>query len=77
MPDILVNSFYDPQKDEAAAFEELIGFHGGAGGNQSRPFLFVPSHWPIDAEGPIVGAEEVYRRLKRQFAALRDGTADL
>ena len=77
VPDILVNSFYDPEKDEAAAFEELIGFHGGAGGHQSRPFLFVPSHWTIDAEGPIVGAEEVYRRLKRQLAALRDPGTDL
>ncbi len=77
VPDILVNSFYDPEKDEGAAFEELIGFHGGAGGNQSRPFLFVPGHWAIDAEGPIVGAEEVHQRLKRQLAALRDGSVDL
>jgi putative membrane protein len=72
-PDILVNSFYDPHKDEGAAFEELIGFHGGAGGAQSYPFLFVPGHWPIDAGGPIVGAETVYQLLKRQLAELRGG----
>jgi putative membrane protein len=70
-PDILVNSFYDPQKDEGAAFEELIGFHGGAGGCQSYPFLLVPSDWQIDAGGPIVGAEAVYRVLKQQIERVR------
>ena len=29
-PDILVNSFYDAEKDEVCAFEELVGSHGGA-----------------------------------------------
>src|SRR6266576_380665 len=33
-PDILVNSFYDPQLEEGCAFEELISFHGGLGGTQ-------------------------------------------
>lgn len=70
-PDILVNSFYDPAKDEGCAFEDLIGFHGGAGGSQSYPFLFVPSEWEIDADGPIIGAETVYRRLKRQLEEVR------
>jgi putative membrane protein len=74
-PDILVNSFYDPARDEGAAFEELIGFHGGAGGNQSHPFLFVPSAWTIDQNGPIVGAETVHRVLKQQLAQLRTGMA--
>lgn len=66
-PDVLVNSFYDPIKDEGAAFEELIGFHGGAGGDQTHPFLFVPADWTIDADGPIIGAEAVYRVLKGQL----------
>ena len=69
-PDILVNSFYDPRKDEACAFEELIGFHGGAGGNQSHPFLLAPSAWRLDAAGPIVGAEQVYQLLKRRLEQL-------
>lgn len=42
MPDILVNSFYDSKKDEVCAFEELIGSHGGLGGNQSKPFILYP-----------------------------------
>jgi putative membrane protein len=69
-PDVLVNSFYDPIQDEGAAFEELIGFHGGAGGGQSYPFLLVPADWRIDAAGPIVGAEMVYQVLKRQLGEM-------
>jgi uncharacterized membrane protein YvlD (DUF360 family) len=61
--DIMVNSFYDPQTDEGCAFEELIGFHGGLGGEQCRPFILYPSHLPISDE-PIVGAEQVHRVLK-------------
>ena len=30
--DIMVGSFYDPERDEGCAFEELICFHGGLGG---------------------------------------------
>ena len=42
-PDILVNSFIDTGKNEGAAFEELIGFHGGLGGYQTQPFLLSPA----------------------------------
>ncbi len=35
--DIMVGSFYDPDLDEGCAFEELISFHGGIGGVQTRP----------------------------------------
>jgi putative membrane protein len=62
-PDILVNSFYDPVTEEGAAFEELLGFHGGLGGNQAKPFLLFPAEWDIDKD-EIVGAEQVYRVLK-------------
>ena len=37
--DIMVGSFYDPMLDEGCAFEELISFHGGLGGPQTRPFI--------------------------------------
>jgi hypothetical protein len=59
-PDILVNSFYDPELDEACAFEELISFHGGLGGGQTRPFIMAPMGLPLPDE-PIVGAEAVHR----------------
>lgn len=63
-PDILVNSFHDPETGEVAAFEELIGSHGGLGGWQASPFLMFPAD--LDApEGPIVGAASLYAVLKR------------
>ena len=58
-PDIVVNSFYDPQLDEACAFEELISFHGGLGGTQTRPFILHPVSLPVPAE-QIVGAASVH-----------------
>ena len=38
--DLMVNSFFDAATEEVAAFEELVGSHGGLGGPQSHP-LFV------------------------------------
>ena len=61
-PDILVGSFYDPTLDEGCAFEELISFHGGIGGPQTRPFILAPPSLPLPAE-PIVGAAAVHRLL--------------
>jgi uncharacterized membrane protein YvlD (DUF360 family) len=57
--DIMVGSFYDPELDEGCAFEELISFHGGIGGTQTRPFLLYPDHLPTPAE-PLVGAAAVH-----------------
>ena len=52
--DIMVGSFYDPELEEGCAFEELISFHGGLGGPQTRPFVLHPTELPVPAE-PIVG----------------------
>jgi uncharacterized membrane protein YvlD (DUF360 family) len=60
--DIMVGSFYDPALDEGCAFEELISFHGGLGGPQTRGFVLSPSRLPAPA-GPIVGAEAVHDLL--------------
>jgi uncharacterized membrane protein YvlD (DUF360 family) len=60
--DIVVNSFYDEQLDEGCAFEELISFHGGMGGPQTRPFLLHPVHLRLP-DGAIVGAEAAHRVL--------------
>jgi hypothetical protein len=57
--DIMVGSFYDPALDEGCAFEELISFHGGIGGEQTRPFLLAPVDLPLPEE-PIVGAAAVH-----------------
>jgi uncharacterized membrane protein YvlD (DUF360 family) len=61
-PDLFVNSFYDPQTDEGCAFEELISFHGGMGGSQTRPFILAPVGLPVPEE-PIVGAATVHSIL--------------
>ena len=34
--DLMIGSFYDADLDEGCAFEELISFHGGLGGPQTR-----------------------------------------
>ena len=60
--DIMVGSFYDPALDEGCAFEELISFHGGIGGPQTRPFILSPVELPLPDED-IVGAEHVHAVL--------------
>ncbi len=60
--DIMVGSFYDSELDEGCAFEELISFHGGLGGPQTRPFILSAERLPLPAE-PIVGAAAVHRIL--------------
>jgi uncharacterized membrane protein YvlD (DUF360 family) len=57
--DLMVGSFYDPELEEGCAFEELISFHGGLGGPQTRPFILHPAGLPLP-EGEIVGAAAVH-----------------
>jgi hypothetical protein len=69
-PDLLVNSFFDPVLEEGCAFEELISFHGGLGGPQTRPFLLHPAQLPVPDE-PIVGAASVHALLTGWRVALQ------
>jgi hypothetical protein len=62
VPDILVNSFYDPHLEQGCAFEELISFHGGLGGPQTRPFILHPAELPVPS-APLVGAAAVHDLL--------------
>jgi hypothetical protein len=62
--DLLINSVFDPELEEVAAFEELVGSHGGMGGPQTRPFLLHPADLGLDGE-PLVGAPAVHRQLQR------------
>jgi hypothetical protein len=68
-PDILVNSTYYHATGEVAAFEELVGSHGGVGGEQSRPFILHPSEWKLGSE-EIVGAEHLHKALKKELGRL-------
>jgi uncharacterized membrane protein YvlD (DUF360 family) len=68
-PDVMVNSAYWEETGEVAAFEELVGSHGGMGGTQSHPFVLHPADLPWPRE-PVVGAERVHRILTGWLAAL-------
>jgi uncharacterized membrane protein YvlD (DUF360 family) len=68
-PDLMLNSTYWDETGEVAAFEELVGSHGGMGGTQSHPFVLHPADlsWPDE---PVVGAEQVHRILTGWLATL-------
>jgi uncharacterized membrane protein YvlD (DUF360 family) len=73
--DIMVGSFYDPELDEGCAFEELICFHGGMGGPQTRPFILHPTHLEVPP-GPIIGAASVHGILAGWRKKLQAGADD-
>jgi hypothetical protein len=73
--DIMVNSFYDPELDEGCAFEELISFHGGMGGPQTRAFILYPVGLPAPTE-PLVGAAATHRLLAGWRRLLQGQDAD-
>lgn len=73
-PDILAISMFDPSTGEVAAFEELVGSHGGLGGAQTEPFLLYPASMPLDPDDPIVGAASLHRVLKRWIEDARPCT---
>jgi uncharacterized membrane protein YvlD (DUF360 family) len=66
--DLVLISRIDSGTDEVAAFEELIGSHGGMGGWQTQPCLVYPADWPAP-EGRLMGAPAVHRQLKAWIAA--------
>ena len=68
-PDIVVNSTYWQDVDEVAAFEELVGSHGGLGGGQAYPFLLHPLELELPCE-EVIGAEHVHRHLRRWLVEL-------
>jgi uncharacterized membrane protein YvlD (DUF360 family) len=74
--DLMIGSFYDPELDEGCAFEELISFHGGLGGPQTRPFILHPVELPLP-NGAIVGAEALHGVLTgwRRLLAEQRGAA--
>lgn len=57
--DIMVNATFDEQTHEIGAFEELVGSHGGMGGEQMHPFIVFPSDFPWPDE-PVVSAERLH-----------------
>jgi uncharacterized membrane protein YvlD (DUF360 family) len=68
-PDLLLLSQYDPNLGEVAAFEELIGSHGGLGGPQTEPFILHPVEWTLDEDVPL-GAPTIYRNIRRWLESI-------
>lgn len=58
-PDIYVNSVVSPSTLEVAAFEHLVGSHGGLGGWQDRGTLLAPSLMET-GDQPLRGAGAVH-----------------
>jgi hypothetical protein len=58
-----------------AAFEELIGSHGGLGGDQTRPFILHPADWSV--EGELVGAPAIYTQVCSWLAGIGLGPGSL
>jgi uncharacterized membrane protein YvlD (DUF360 family) len=61
-PDLYVNSLVDASTGEVAAFEGLVGCHGGLGGWQDRAMLVYPADLPAPP-ARLVGADAVHRQL--------------
>jgi len=62
-PDLYVNSLLD-DLGEVAAFEDLVGCHGGLGGWQDRAMVVHPVDLPMPDDLPddlVVGAHELHR----------------
>lgn len=59
--DLVVISVVDPSLEEVAAFEELVGCHGGLGGWQTEALLIHPADWPQDGE--LIGPDAVHGQL--------------
>jgi hypothetical protein len=67
--DLMVNSLWDAQTEEVAAFEHLVGSHGGLGGEQTHPFVLFPADLPCPPQ-PVHGAEELHRVFRGWLAHL-------
>ncbi len=67
--DVMVNSLYDVERDEVAAFEHQVSSHGGLGGPQTHPFVLHPADLTPPA-GVIEGPAALHFVLKDWLAEL-------
>jgi uncharacterized membrane protein YvlD (DUF360 family) len=58
--DIVLMGRYDSDAQEVQTFEELVGAHGGLGGDQSAAFLLAPNGWPMPQD-EIDSPEEMHQ----------------
>jgi uncharacterized membrane protein YvlD (DUF360 family) len=57
--DVMINSRYDPETDNASPYEPHVGSHGAMGGVQARGFLVYPKSFR--PPGEVVGAEALHQ----------------
>jgi uncharacterized membrane protein YvlD (DUF360 family) len=63
-PDLYLNSTLDPATQDIAAFEPLVGAHGGLGGWQDRAVLLVPRDLEHVVPGErVLGADRLHEVL--------------
>jgi hypothetical protein len=77
-PEIYVNSLVEPGTEEVAAFEGLVGCHGGLGGWQDRAFVVYPRDVPFPTE-TVLGADAMHvalRSILRHLGHRRDVADD-
>ena len=70
--DLVLMGRYHPRSRQVETFEEMIGAHGGLGGQQTAAFLLVPRTWPLPAH-PIHNPEHLYQVFVRWREALAEG----
>jgi uncharacterized membrane protein YvlD (DUF360 family) len=68
--DLVVNSPLYAGTDEVAAYEELVGNHGGLGGWQTEGVLVHPATWPLGQDVRLEGADAVHHQLVEWLRAL-------
>ncbi|MER7003930.1 alkaline phosphatase family protein [Dactylosporangium sp. NPDC000555] len=76
--DLVVLSRVDPGTEEVAAFEELVGSHGGIGGWQTEAVLVHPADWsllPAERRGPVAIHHQLVAWLDE--LGLREGSPPL
>ncbi len=76
-PDLYVNSVVDPVTNDVAAFEGLVGSHGGLGGWQDRAMLLGPTDLMQRLPERIEGADELHRVLVGMLEASGQRGAEL
>jgi hypothetical protein len=59
--DLVLNGRVSRRTGEVAAFEDLVGSHGGVGGMQTEAFVIAPADWSLD--GPLADGRSVHELL--------------
>ncbi|WP_181310021.1 phage holin family protein [Nocardioides campestrisoli] len=62
-PDLYVNSLVERDTLDIAAFEELVGAHGGLGGWQESAVLLAPSEFGDSIPDRVEGADQLHQVL--------------